>query len=363
MKYKISYTLSLIVSILLFTSCDKNDDNNGNNLPADIENIVFPTSSIELNVGDKYVLVPEVEPANADVHHIAWSSSNERVAIVKADGEITALGYGRTVIEASFNNIKATCDLVVAEPKRSYTLAWSDEFNGTSIDTKYWNFEQGGAGWGNQEKQYYTDRSDNARVENGYLIIEAKKENYSTNNYTSARLTTKDKVVAKYGKIEARISLPSGKGTWPAFWMMPNDNAYGSWPRSGEIDIMEHVGSDPTMISHALHTQSASGGRSWSKRGYYDNVEGSFHTYTLEWVNDYYNGNDAFLFYVDDTLVIIKDQNNYGISTYEDWPFDQDFFVILNLAIGGTWGGTIDDNIFKSLVQMKVDYVRVYTLD
>ena len=143
--------------------------------------------------------------------------------------------------------------------------------------------------------------------------------------------------------------------------MMPNDNAYGSWPRSGEIDIMEHVGAEPTMISHAVHTVAASGGRSWSKRVYYDDVEGNFHTYTFEWVNDYYNGNDAFLFYVDGKLSIIKDQNNFDISTYEDWPFDQNFFVILNLAVGGTWGGAIDDNIFKTPLQMKVDYVRVYT--
>lgn len=359
MKYKISYTLFFIASVFAFSSCEK-EDSGESNLPANIENIVFPTSSIELNVGDKQILIPEVQPTNADKHLIAWSSSNERVAVVKADGEITALGYGRTIIEASFNNIKATCDLVVSEPKRSYTLIWSDEFDGNSINSQYWNLEQGGAGWGNQEKQYYTDRSENARVENGYLIVEAKKENYSTNNYTSARLTTKGKVFARYGKIEARISLPSGQGTWPAFWMMPNSSVYGAWPRSGEIDIMEHTGSQPTMISHALHTQNGSGGRSWSKKVYYDNVENNFHTYTLEWVNDYYNGNDAFLFYVDGNLSIIKDQTDYNISTYADWPFDQDFYVILNLAIGGTWGGTIDDNIFNSPVQMKIDYLRIY---
>ncbi len=145
--------------------------------------------------------------------------------------------------------------------------------------------------------------------------------------------------------------------------MMPTKSIYDTWPRSGEIDIMEHVGSDPDMISHALHTLAASGGSCWDKRTYPGNVENVFHIYTVEWVEKYHNGNDALMFYIDNELIATKDQVHWSVSTSRDWPFDQDFFVILNVAIGGTWGGTIDDSIFNSPVQMKVDYVRVYQLE
>src|SRR5690606_19762741 len=255
---------------------------------------------------------------------------------------------------------EASYEISVAEPERNYELIWEEEFDGPYIDLTKWNFEIGGAGWGNQEAQYYTDRNDNARIENGCLVIEGRKENYQGNSYTSARLSTKDKVFFTYGKVEARISLPAGQGTGPAFWLMPNKSSYGTWPRSGEIDIMEHVGSQPTMISHAIHTQQASGGRSWSSKGYYENVENNFHTYAVEWIDDYNNGNDALIFYVDGVQTAVKNQGNYVTSTYVDWPFDKDFFIILNLALGGTWGGTIDDAIFANPVEMKVDWIRMY---
>lgn len=322
---------------------------------------VLPTS-LDMNVGETKTLEVNAQPENLSLNQIKWETSNEKVATVEG-GKITAIGHGKATITAYDGEVKAACSVNIAEPKRTYKLIWSDEFDGAEINTDKWNFEIGGAGWGNQEKQYYTDRKENARIEDGCLVIDARKENYQSNAYTSARLTTKDKMFIKYGKVEARISLPAGRGTWPAFWMMPNKSVYGGWPRSGEIDIMEHVGKEPTMISHALHTRASSAGTCWDKRVYYDNVENNFHVYTLEWIDDYYNGNDAFIFYVDGIQSIIKDQRDYKTSTWEDWPFDQDFFVILNLAIGGSWGGNIDDSIFNNPVQMKVDYVRVYQLE
>ncbi len=319
-------------------------------------------SSVEMNIDETQTLTIRVVPEGASGTFL-WESSNEKVAVVD-NGKVTAIAYGKTKIRVidALTLVEAECDVMVNEAKREYNLVWSDEFETSVIDTDKWGYDVGGAGWGNQEAQYYTDRIDNSRIENGCLVIEAKKENYQGNSYTSARLLTKNKIFFTYGKVEARISLPSGKGTWPAFWMMPNNSEYGTWPRSGEIDIMEHEGGQPTMISHAVHTQQANAGRAWSSKGYYENVENAFHTYAVEWINDYNNGNDALIFYVDGGQTAINNQGNHATSTYADWPFDKDFYIILNLALGGSWGGTIDDSIFADKVLMKIDYVRVYEL-
>jgi beta-glucanase (GH16 family) len=350
--------LYIMMSIVGAVSCD------GGEIPQNqipVAAMAIDTSLPEMKVGEVQALSVRVVPENATRVDLIWESSNPKVLTVE-NGTVTAKGYGRALVRAVdvINSVEAECLILVAEPERNYELVWEDEFDGATINPDNWNFETGGAGWGNQEKQYYTGRPDNARIENGHLIIEAKKENYQENSYTSARLTTKNKVFFTYGKVEARISLPPGQGTWPAFWMMPNKSAYGGWPRSGEVDIMEHVGSQPTMISHAIHTQQANGGRSWSSRGYYENAENEFHTYAVEWIDDYNNGNDAFIFYVDGVRTANVNQGNHMTSTYSDWPFDKDFYVILNLAIGGTWGGTIDDAIFSDKLVMKVDYVRMY---
>ncbi|TZF86005.1 glycoside hydrolase family 16 protein (plasmid) [Pedobacter sp. BS3] len=246
------------------------------------------------------------------------------------------------------------------DKEKKYELIWSDEFDGTKLDTDKWNYETG-TGFGNQEKQYCTDREKNVKVEDGNLVITAYKEDYNNCSYTSARINSKKKGFLKYGKIEARISLPSGKGTWPAFWMLPE---VGYWPTYGEIDIMEHVGSDPTMISHAVHTaqKNGSNGQNWQNKQYPGVVEGEFHTYAIEWLNDYDDGDDCIIFYIDDKESTRLYQP-HNINDLAVWPFTADFYVILNLSIGGTWGGQIDDSIFNNPakpVQMKVDYVRLY---
>lgn len=237
-----------------------------------------------------------------------------------------------------------------------YSLVYDDEFDGTTLDLTKWNVQVGYAA--NQEQEYYTDGTNNIRVENGNLIITARKENYVVDrNYSSGRIYSKSKGFVKYGKVEARISVPSGKGTWPAFWMMPQSSVYGSWPKSGEIDIMEHIGSNPTMTSHAVHTALKNGslGNNWFTKVYKDSMENKFHIYSIEW------DQDQILFFIDNVQTATLYRN--FTDTYTGWPFDQYFYVILNLAVGGTMGGTVDDTIFNNSVEMKVDYVRLYQLN
>lgn len=242
-------------------------------------------------------------------------------------------------------------------PIEGYTKYWAEEFDGTTLNTLNWNIETGLAA--NQELQYYTDRSENLRVEDGCLVIEARKESMGGRAYTSARINTKGKVQIKYGYIEARIWLPVGQGTWPAFWMM--GTGASSWPLCGEIDIMEHVGKTPDKVTHALHTMNANGnnGRNWNGSTTLAEAEGHWNTYGLLWEQETDQDYGRITFYVNGEPSTWKFQPQ-GADEYE-WPFDNYFYVILNLAIGGTMGGAVNDAIFDDAVLMKVDYVRMWT--
>jgi len=237
---------------------------------------------------------------------------------------------------------------------QTYDLVWSDEFDYTGLpNSSKWGYDVGGGGWGNNELQYYTEsRLENARVENGNLIIEARKESYGGSAYTSARLITKGKGDWLYGKIEVRAKLPGGRGTWPAIWMLPTDWAYGGWPSSGEIDIMEYVGYDPGVVHGTIHTE-AYNHTLGTQKGSSINVsdaESAFHVYSITWTPD------DMKFYVDDT----KYFSFFAQGDYKTWPFDKRFHLLLNIAVGGNWGGAqgVDETIFP--VQMEVDYVRIY---
>ena len=191
---------------------------------------------------------------------MTWTSSDETIAKVSSDGVVTALKSGNATITLATNIETVTALVAVEHQYGEYKLVWSDEFNGTALDESVWTIQTGGAGWGNNEKQFYTGRSENLRVEGGNLVIEARKEQYDKNEYTSARIMSKGKKTFTYGKMEARISLPSGGGLWPAFWMMGNT---GSWPQCGEIDIMEYVGNVPNRVLGTLHsTKDRSGSKS-----------------------------------------------------------------------------------------------------
>lgn len=240
----------------------------------------------------------------------------------------------------------------VAE-EAGWSLAWQDEFDGDAISRADWTFDLGGGGWGNGEAQIYTDRLENARLENGLLVIEARKEPNANGgfDFTSARLKTQGLREFQYGRIEARIKVPAGAGLWPAFWMLGSNFDEVGWPDCGEIDIMEYVGKDPNLIMGTLHGPGYSGALGLTSRSLQDYaIADAFHTYAIEW--------DA------DHISWFYDGDNYHTLTREDvgvdrWVFDQPFFIILNLAAGGTLGGFISpQTAFPANVY--VDYVRVY---
>jgi beta-glucanase (GH16 family) len=331
-------------------SCKESDNNTATAVTA---NFKLNKSEMILQVGTKETLTIVEAPVFGE--SVVWTSDNKNVATVFF-GEVTAIATGTATITATIGDYATQCTVTV--PERNYHLVWSDEFDGTTLNADDWNYEigTGNWGWGNNEKQYYTSRPENIRLENGYLIIEARKEAYNGSDYTSARITTRNKQDFTYGKIEARLSIPSGVGTWPAFWML----GYGGWPDCGEIDIMEHVGKEPTMFSHALHTKNQNGmnGKNWNQRSYYSDAENTFHTFTAEWIKEDFAGYDCIRFYIDGTLTGTSAETLQ--TTAVDWPFHAPFYFILNLATGGNWGGEIDDTIFEQPVQMKVDYIRVY---
>lgn len=243
------------------------------------------------------------------------------------------------------------------EDNLTYQLVWSDEFDYEGLpDQEKWGYDVGGHGWGNNELQFYTE-GKNVQVGDGYLTITARKEKYNHLNYTSTRLITKNKGDWLYGKIEVRAKLPSGRGTWPAIWMLPTDWKYGGWPRSGEIDIMEHVGYNQGRIHGTIHTAAYNHmkGTQIGKSVVREDATETFYTYAVEWLPD------KIKFLIDDKLYFVyKPANLINCPTEEEWPFDQRFHLLLNIAVGGNWGGArgVDDRIFPQ--EMVVDYVRVY---
>ncbi|NVJ87941.1 MAG: glycoside hydrolase family 16 protein [Flavobacteriaceae bacterium] len=240
-------------------------------------------------------------------------------------------------------------------------LVWSDDFdNSGAPDINRWVYEigdgtaQGIPGWGNNELQYYTARPENVKVENGVLKITAIKENYMGAGYTSARILTKGLFQQKYGRFEARIKLPWGKGLWPAFWMLGDDeNGSVSWPNIGEIDIMENRGDEPTITHGSIHGPGYSAGNAVTKS--YDlnaRLDTQFHIYGIEWGPNYIN------YYVDDVLYnqITPDDLPDGTN----WVFnDREFYIILNVAVGGSFAGSPNvETVFPQT--MEIDYIRVF---
>ena len=293
---------------------------------------------------------------------LTWTSSNQEVATVDSKGKVVAKKPGNTIITLS-NGLESVKSRVAVEHTwGEYQLVWSEEFNESTLNTAVWNVEVNGGGGGNKELQYYTSRSENLRLADGNLIIEARKESYENREYTSGRINTKGKVAFKYGKIEARIQFPKGGGTWPAFWMMGNDYNQVGWPRCGEIDIIEHVGNQPRMASFAVHTPKKNGmsGNNWSSRSYLDGLEEEFHVYGIEWKEDDFNGMDKIVFSIDGTAYATAQEEADHVDDNAYWPFNKEHFIILNLAIGGSMGGTVDDAIFANPILMKVDWIHVY---
>jgi beta-glucanase (GH16 family) len=263
----------------------------------------------------------------------------------------TKIAYGSDTADSG-----SSTDDPIPSADGTYTLAWSDEFNGTSLNLSNWVYETGtgAGGWGNNELEYYTNRTDNVSVSGGNLIITARRENYNGAGYTSGRIKTQGLKTFKYGKIEARIKLPSGQGLWPAFWMLGAEGMPIKWPECGEIDIMEHVNSDPDVVGTAHWDNN--GHASWgctTRDNYWNNFSvdvTQFHVYAVEW------SATAIKWYVDGTQYMECDITNGKGGTEE---FQKNFFILLNLAVGGNWPGN-PDNATPFPSSMYVDYVRVY---
>lgn len=229
-------------------------------------------------------------------------------------------------------------------------LIWEDNFDGNVLQEENWNIETGDGcpelcGWGNNEKQIYS--KENFKVVNGFLTITAKKE---SENYSSAKINTKGKKEFQYGRIEVKAKLATGKGLWPAFWMLGSNVNEVGWPLCGEIDILEYVGREPESIFTTLHTKNSHGNSKNTRKDKIQGIEDGFHIYAIDWTSDKID------FYIDDSLFYSFVPEN---KTVEVWPFDQPFYLILNVAVGGNFGGAeIDDSVFPQ--DFVIDYVRVY---
>jgi beta-glucanase (GH16 family) len=279
----------------------------------------------------------------------------------------TRIGYICCAL-ASAAALLTAASLAGQSPTKSATqkakLVWADEFNGpegSRPDAKKWSAIEDGSGFGNNELEYYTPRVVNAHVENGKLLLTARKETYTgkngTKEYTSGRIESRGKFDLQYGRVEARLKLPKGQGIWPAFWMLASDFATTGWPTCGEIDIMENIGAEPDKVHGSLHGPGYSGGNPLT--GVYTLPGGArfsddFHVFALEWEPK------EIRFYVDGKLY--ETQKAADLPAGKRWVFDHPFYIVLNVAVGGFWPGTPDAT--TSFPQtMAVDYVRVYKLE
>ena len=235
------------------------------------------------------------------------------------------------------------------------TLVMQDNFSEDGApNSDLWTFEigTGDNGWGNNELQYYTDRTENITQQNGFLVVTAREEEFEGSAYTSARIITKGNFERRYGRFEARMRLPTGRGLWPAFWMLGADIDDNPWPEAGEIDIMEYVGQNPTIMFGSVHGPGYSGGETIGEEYELtnDRFDTGFHVFAIEWRPN------SISYFVDGIL--------YNTITPDDvtgdWVFDKPFFILINLAVGGNLPGSPDsETVFPQT--MLVDYVRVYS--
>ncbi|MBI3717325.1 MAG: family 16 glycosylhydrolase [Sphingobacteriales bacterium] len=301
-----------------------NPDNSGN-----VSFVVSATNaaSYEIDFGDGFAGTI----SGTSVTHKYYSSGDFNVTV--------------TATSASGKSVSKTISVTVTVVLK---LVWSDEFDtpGSPDNTK-WGYDigTGSGGWGNNELEYYTNRTENVSISGGTLKINLLKESYSGSSYTSARMLTKDKYSFKYGKIEVKAKLPAGVGTWPAIWMLGDNINTAGWPGCGEIDIMEHVGKTLNTIYSTLHYPGHSGANGSGSNTTLATATTDFHRYGLEWTPF------SLKFSIDDNVF-------YTFTNLSSYPFNQNFFIILNVAMGGNFGGPVDPAITSAT--MEVDYVRVY---
>ncbi len=335
--------LIVLLGLLGLFSCGKDKDNGGsnNNPPSNLMvNAVVSTD----NSGNVSFTATAT---NAVTYEYGFGNG---VFQTVPSGSVTykypASGtYTVTVVAKSSGGqtISKTITITVAV---TLTLVWSDEFDTPGApDPAKWGYDIGAGGWGNNELQYYTNRLENAQVSTGTLKITLKAESFSGSNYTSARILSKNKFSFKYGKVEARAKLPAGGGTWPAIWMLGDNIGTVGWPACGEIDIMEHVGNQLNKIFGTVHHPGHSGGNADGGTTIIADATTAFHRYGMEWTPT------TIKFSVDDVVF-------YTFANNNTLPFNQNFFLIMNIAMGGNFGGAVDPAFSTGI--MEVDYIRVY---
>lgn len=345
------------------------------------ETLVLSLANLSLEIGNSVTLVAT---SSVDGAQIIWNSTNKTVATVN-NGTVTAKAVGSTTITANTGTAVASCEITVTEvlpsgaQKPGYNLVWYDEFNGSSLDRSKWNYQTGTRDiyhgfdtqnwdWGNEELQFYTE--DSVKVTNGSLVITATKQNTEGKEYKSGRILTRDLASWTYGYFEARMKTPTGDGMWPAFWMLPQPssyanvtNKYGGWPYNGEIDIMEAKGRLQNIVDTTLHYGPSTDG-GWNSE--YQHIQTTissntdeWHTYAVEWTSEYIS------WFIDGNRVMrVTDDVWYSRSSAADGnaaaPFDQPFYILLNLAVGGRYDGGVAPDAGFTSASMYVDYVRVY---
>lgn len=337
-------SLLVLLSVLSFFSCKKK----GSPGNADVAPTNLTLNAVVSNDNSGNV---EFTAAATNAATYEYGYGNGVFALApggKVTYKYTASGTYSVTVTAKSAGGKTASKTIQVTVTVGLSLIFSDEFdvNGAPDPAK-WGYDigTGSNGWGNNEQQYYTNRSDNVIVQNGMLKITLKKENYSGSSYTSTRMLTANKFAFKYGIVEARAKLPAGGGTWPAIWMLGANINTAGWPACGEIDIMEHKGNDLNRIFGTLHYPGRSGGSADGSSRIISNASTEFHIYKVEWTAA------AIKIFVDDVLF-------HTVANSTAIPFNHNFFIIMNVAMGGSFGGAVDPN-FNS-ASMEVDYIRVY---
>jgi beta-glucanase (GH16 family) len=346
MKYLL-VNFAAIISLNVFASCKKAETSKN---PAPSNIVINATVSsdgsgnVDFTTTATNAVTYSYEFGNGEMQDVPTGAVTYKYATVGTiDYTVTVTAKNSAGLSAS---AKKTISVTVKPSIPS--LVWSDEFdkNGAPDPTK-WIYDRGtgASGWGNNELQYYTSRLENAVVENGILKIKAIKENYSGSAYTSARLLTRGKYEFKYGTVEIRAKVPAAVGTWPAVWMLGFDFPTVGWPACGETDILEHRGSELNTIVAALHYPGRSGGNPVKGQTVIQNASTEFHLYKFEWTSS------TLQFYVDNKLF-------HTVANSTAIPYNKNFFFLVNLAMGGGFGGPVDPAFTNATFE--VDYIRVY---
>ena len=358
------------ILFLLIISCSGNDNGDDPYLPPIEPTVIIPSNlSLEITIVGKDANNPNgdgsgkiqcvITATNAVKYGFRFGSGTkienttgimENTFTEKGTNTYTVNAFAYSSTGHAVNTSKEIT--VYVENGAFSKLIFSDEFDTSgSPNTNKWTYDIGigSGGWGNNESQYYTNRTDNVSIANGILKITAKKESYQGAAYTSTRMKTQDKFNFKYGKVEVRAKLPQGKGTWPAIWMLGSNISTVGWPACGEVDIMEHAGNRQGIVQSAMHTPSSYGNTSNLGSQTLADVSTAFHVYAVEWTSE------KMVFSVDGVVHYTYNPSTKNSNT---WPFDANQFLILNVAMGGTFGGSIDPAFTES--SMEIDYVRVY---